>query len=66
MRGIRRISYDRIKAAKSVTYQEIERLGIEVFGTETEARATYRERTQTFTRIIGLGWSSMLPFNTFC
>ena len=33
-----RTFYARIKAAKTVTYQDIELLGIEVFGTEAEAR----------------------------
>ena len=43
--------YARIKAAKTVTYQDIELLGIEVFGTEAEARAVYRQRLETFARV---------------
>ena len=43
--------YARIKAAKTVTYQDIELLGIEVFGTEAEARAAYRQRLKTFARV---------------
>ena len=43
--------YARIKAAKTVTYQEIELLGIEVFDTETEARRVYQERLETFDRV---------------
>ena len=43
--------YARIKAAKTVTYQDIELLGIEVFGTETEARTAYQRRLKTFARV---------------
>ena len=43
--------YARIKAAKTVTYQDIELLGIEVFGTEAEARTAYRQRLKTFARV---------------
>ena len=43
--------YARIKAAKTVTYQDIELLGIEVFGTEAEARTGYKERLKTFERL---------------
>ena len=46
-----RTFYARVKAARTVTYQEIELLGIEVFDTEAEARRVYKERTQTFARI---------------
>ena len=46
-----RTFYARIKAAKTVTYQDIELLGIEVFGTETEARAVYQQRLKTFARV---------------
>ena len=46
-----RTFYARIKAAKTVTYQDIELLGIEVFGTETEARTAYQERLETFDRL---------------
>ena len=45
--------YARIKAARTVTYQEIELLGIEVFDTQTEAKTAYKERLDTFTRIAG-------------
>ena len=43
--------YARIKAARTVTYQDIELLGIEVFGTETEARTAYQRRLKTFARV---------------
>ena len=43
--------YARIKAAKTVTYQDIELLGIEVFGTEAEARTVYQQRLKTFARV---------------
>ena len=43
--------YARIKAAKTVTYQDIELLGIEVFNAETEARTAYRQRLKTFERL---------------
>ena len=43
--------YARIKAAKTVTYQDIELLGIEVFGTEAEARTAYQQRLKTFARV---------------
>ena len=43
--------YARIKAAKTVTYQDIELLGIEVFGTEAAARAVYQRRLKTFARV---------------
>ena len=46
-----RAFYARIKAAKTVTYQDIELLGIEVFGTEAEARTAYRQRLKTFARV---------------
>ena len=46
-----RTFYARIKAAKTVTYQDIELLGIEVFGTETEARTAYQRRLKTFARV---------------
>ena len=46
-----RTFYARIKAAKTVTYQDIELLGIEVFGTEAEARTAYRQRLKTFARV---------------
>ena len=46
-----RTFYARIKAAKTVTYQDIELLGIELFDTETEARTAYQERLETFARI---------------
>ena len=41
-----RTFYARIKAAKTVTYQDIELLGIEVFDTETEARTACKERLE--------------------
>ena len=43
--------YARIKAARTVTYQDIELLGIEVFGTEAEARTAYQQRLKTFARV---------------
>ena len=46
-----RTFYARIKAAKTVTYQDIELLGIEVFNTETEARTAYQQRLKTFERL---------------
>ena len=46
-----RTFYARIKAARTVTYQEIELLGIEVFGTEAEARMMYTERLNAFERL---------------
>ena len=46
-----RTFYARIKAARTVTYQEIELLGIEVFDTEDEARAIYKERLEAFERV---------------
>ena len=46
-----RTFYARIKAAKTVTYQDIELLGIEVFGTEAEARTAYRQRLKRFERL---------------
>ena len=49
--GTLRTFYARIKAAKTVTYQDIELLGIEVFGTEAEARTAYRQRLRTFARV---------------
>ena len=49
--GTLRTFYARIKAAKTVTYQDIELLGIEVFGTEAEARTVYRQRLETFARV---------------
>ena len=50
--GTLRSFYARIKAAKTVTYQDIELLGIEVFGTETEARTAYQQRLKTFARVV--------------
>ena len=49
--GTLRTFYARIKAAKTVTYQDIELLGIEVFDTEAEARTGYKERLKTFERL---------------
>ena len=49
--GTLRSFYARIKAAKTVTYQDIELLGIEVFGTEAEARTAYRQRLKAFARV---------------
>ena len=49
--GTLRSFYARIKAAKTVTYQDIELLGIEVFGTEAEARTAYQQRLKTFARL---------------
>ena len=49
--GTLRSFYARIKAAKTVTYQDIELLGIEVFGTEAEARTAYQQRLKTFARV---------------
>ena len=49
--GTLRSFYARIKAAKTVTYQDIELLGIEVFGTEAEARTAYQQRLKTFERL---------------
>ena len=46
-----RTFYARVKAAKTVTYQEIELLGIEVFDTEAEARTAYQHRLKTFGRV---------------
>ena len=46
-----RTFYARVKAARTVTYQEIELLGIEVFDTETDARIAYKERLNSFERI---------------
>ena len=46
-----RTFYARIKAARTVTYQEIELLGVEVFDTEAEARTAYKERLNSFERI---------------
>lgn len=46
-----RTFYARVKAARTVTYQEIELLGIEVFDTETAARAAYKERLEMFARV---------------
>ena len=46
-----RTFYARIKAARTVTYQEIELLGIEVFDTEAEARTVYQERLAVFERV---------------
>ena len=48
-----RTFYARIKAARTVTYQEIELLGVEVFNTEAEARTVHKERLDAFTRIAG-------------
>ncbi len=48
-----RTFYACIKAAKTVTYQEIELLGIEVFKTQAAARAAYQERLETFPRLAG-------------
>ena len=49
--GTLRTFYARIKAAKTVTYQDIELLGIEVFDTETEARTAYQQRLKRFERL---------------
>ena len=49
--GTLRSFYARIKAAKTVTYQDIELLGIEVFGTEAEARTAYQQRLKMFARV---------------
>ena len=49
--GTLRTFYARIKAAKTVTYQDIELLGIEVFDTEIEARTAYQQRLKTFARL---------------
>ena len=49
--GTLRTFYARIKAAKTVTYQDIELLGIEVFGTEAEARTAYQQRLKMFARV---------------
>ena len=46
-----RTFYARVKAAKTVTYQDIELLGIEVFGTEAEARTAYQQRLKRFARV---------------
>ena len=46
-----RTFYARIKAARTVTYQEIELLGIAVFDTEAEARAAYKQCLETFERL---------------
>ena len=46
-----RTFYARIKAAKTVAYQDIELLGIELFDTETEARTAYQQRLKTFERL---------------
>ena len=46
-----RTFYARIKAAKTVTYQDIELLGIEVFDTEAEARTAYQQRLKMFARV---------------
>ena len=43
--------YARIKAARTVTYQDIELLGIEVFDTEAEARTAYQQRLKMFARV---------------
>ena len=46
-----RIFYARIKAAKTVTWQKIELLGIEVFESQAAARAAYQQRLKTFPRV---------------
>ena len=46
-----RIFHTRIRAAKSVTWQEIELLGIELFDSQTAAQASYKERLKTFQRV---------------
>ena len=46
-----RTFYARIKAAKTVTHQEIELLGIELFSTEAAARSAYQHYLQTFPRL---------------
>ena len=48
-----RTFYARIKAAKSVTHQEIELLGIERFSTEAAARTAYQQHLKTFPRVDG-------------
>ena len=48
-----RTFYARIKAAKTVTHQEIELLGIETFSTEAAARSAYQHYLQTFPRLNG-------------
>ncbi len=45
--------YARIKAAKTVTHQEIELLGIETFSSEAAARSAYQHYLQTFPRLNG-------------
>ncbi len=45
--------YARIKAAKTVTHQEIELLGIETFSSEAAARTAYQHYLQTFPRLNG-------------
>lgn len=46
-----RVFYARIKAAKTVTWQKIELLGIEVFESQAAARAAYQHRLKTFPRV---------------
>ena len=46
-----RTFYSRIKAAKTVTHQPVELLGVEVFSTEAAARAAYQQRLETFQRL---------------
>lgn len=48
-----RVFYARIKAAKTVTYQEIELLGIETFSTKAAARTAIRRHLETFPRVDG-------------
>ena len=48
-----RTFYARIKAAKTVTYQDVELLGIKVFSTEAAARAAYQQRLKTFPKLEG-------------
>ncbi len=48
-----RTFYARIKAAKTVTHQEIELLGIEIFSTEAAARTAYQQHLKTFQRVDG-------------
>ena len=46
-----RTFYTRIKTAKSVTWQEIELLGIELYDTHAAAEASYRELLKRFERV---------------
>ena len=46
-----RTFHTRIRAAKSVTWQEIELLGIELYDTDTEAKAAYKELLKRCERV---------------